>query len=273
MRIGISNIAWDPEHDAAIAELLHRHGVDAVDVAPTKYFADPATASAQDIDRVREWWATRGFEITGMQSLLFGTQGLNVFGPPDVQAAMLAHLQAVCRIGAGLGATRLVFGSPRNRDRSKLDDREALATAVAFFRRLGDIAAQAGVRICLEPNPTRYGANFMVDSTETAKVVRAVDHPAIAMQLDTGAAALNHESVADVLAQHADLIGHVHLSEPDLLPLGDADTDHAPIADAVAKALPEHVLTIEMLTPRDESPVSAVERAVRHAVRHYGGQA
>ena len=68
----------------------------------------------------RAWWAERGIEITGMQALLFGTSGLNVFGPSEVQDAMLAHLAAVCRIGAGLGAVRVVFGSPKNRDRSGL---------------------------------------------------------------------------------------------------------------------------------------------------------
>jgi hypothetical protein len=54
-----------------------------------------------------------------MQALLFGTTGLNVFGDNKSQEAMLEHLRAVCRIGAGLGATKLVFGSPKNRDRRK----------------------------------------------------------------------------------------------------------------------------------------------------------
>ena len=122
MRLAISNIAWDVAEDESIAQLLRRYGIDAVDVAPGKYFPDPGNASDEDIMRVRAWWAERGIEITGMQALLFGTSGLNVFGPKEVQEAMLAHLAAVCRIGAGLGAVRVVFGSPKNRDRSGLTD-------------------------------------------------------------------------------------------------------------------------------------------------------
>ena len=68
-----------------------------------------------------------------MQSLLFGTSGLNLFGTSEVQQAMLRHLTAICRIGAGLGATRLVFGSPKNRDRTGLTDKAALEIAVPFF--------------------------------------------------------------------------------------------------------------------------------------------
>ena len=122
-----------------------------------------------------------------MQALLFGTTGLNVFGESKRQDAMLEHLRAVCRIGAGLGSTRLVFGSPKNRDRSGLNDSQALEQAVSFFRRLGNAAQEHGVIICLEPNPTQYGANFMTTSDETAFVVAAVDHEAIRMQFDTGA--------------------------------------------------------------------------------------
>jgi D-psicose/D-tagatose/L-ribulose 3-epimerase len=269
MRLSISNIAWDPHEDEAVADLLKRFGVDAIDVAPGKYFPDPANATEADIERVRQWWADRGIELMGMQALLFGTQGLNVFGDATVQANLLTHLTAVCRIGAGLRATRLVFGSPKQRDRTGLTDEQAMAVAVPFFRQLGDIAQSAGVVICLEPNPTHYGANFMTTSAETASVVRAVDHPAIAMQLDTGALTLNSEDPHTVLAECANLIGHIHASEPDLVPLGDGGTDHAQVFSALSKALPGHGVAIEMVATKTEPHITAIERALKVAVHCY----
>lgn len=269
MRLAISNIAWEPADDAAIASLLNAVGVDAIDVAHSKYFPDPAVATDQDIDRVKAWWSARSIGITGMQALLFGTSGLNVFGPPDVQDAMLRHLDAVCRIGAGLGATRLVFGSPKNRDRSALSDAQASDVAMDFFGRLGDIARARGVLICLEPNPVAYGANFMTNSAQTAQVVRLLDHPAIRMQFDTGALAMNGEDPDSVLADSAKLIGHVHASEPNLLPLGDGETDHARMHAALARYSPEQVVTIEMLATKTESHLLSVERALHVALRHY----
>ncbi len=213
--------------------------------------------------------AERGVEITGMQALLFGTSGLNVFGPANVQDAMLAHLAAVCRIGSGLGAVRVVFGSPKNRDRSGLTDQEAIAIAVPFFRRLGDIAAANGVFICLEPNPPCYGANFMTTSTETAYVVEQVAHPAIRMQLDTGALTISGEDPAGVLEQCADLIGHVHASEPELLPLGDGGTDHVNVRAALDQYLLGRLVSIEMVATKDEPHVVSIERALKVAIRHY----
>jgi len=271
MRLAISNIAWDVVEDDAIAQLLGRYAVDAIDVAPSKYFPDPAQASDLQIAGVRQYWADQGIEITGMQSLLFGTTGLNVFGSSAVQAEMLSHLSAICRIGAVLGATRLVFGSPKNRDRSGLDDQQVQDIATPFFRQLGDIAQAHGVLICLEPNPARYGANFMITSAQTAVVVRDVAHPAIRMQLDTGALTVNGEDVEQVLASSATLIGHVHASEPDLLPLGDGSTPHRAMASAIGRYLPQHIVSIEMLTTHTEPHVTSIERALGVAVDHYRG--
>lgn len=265
MRLSISNIAWDPDEDEVVAALLQRHGVNAIDVAPGKYFPQPQLADAQAIADVRASWADRGIDIIGMQALLFGTTGLNVFGPGDVQQALLDHLSHVCRIGAGLGATRLVFGSPRNRDRTGLSDEQARAQGAAFFRRVGDIAAAQGVMVCLEPNPAHYGANFMTGSLETAEVVEAVGHPAIRMQLDTGAIAINREDPAAVIERCAGLIGHVHLSEPDLVPLGDGGADHVALAAALARHLPQHPATIEMLATVSEPHPAAIARALAAA--------
>jgi sugar phosphate isomerase/epimerase len=269
MRLAISNIAWDLSEDEAIANLLSRYSINAVDIAPGKYFPDPAAASDEDIEKVRQWWFQRGIEITGMQALLFGTKGLNVFGQSASQEALLNHLNDVCRIGAGLGATRLVFGSPKNRDRSGLDDEQTMNIATSFFKRAGDIAQRHGVIICLEPNPPCYGANFMTTSAETVHVVKSVSHPAIKMQLDTGAISINGENATTILSCNANLIGHVHASEPDLLPLGDCDTDHQSISSAISKFLPNHIISIEMVATENEPHLNSIERAISCATQYY----
>jgi len=269
MMIAISNIAWDVCEYEEVAALLHRYSVDAIDIVPGKYFPKPDKADESEIARVRDWWAVKGIEITGMQALLFGTSGLNLFAAPEVQTAMLRHLNAVCRIASGMGAKRLVFGSPKNRDRSEFGEAEATEIANDFFHRLGDVAGSHGVVICLEPNPPCYGANFMTDSAETARVVTEVAHPAIRMQLDTGAITINGEDPENVIGRYASLIGHIHASEPDLVPLGDGNTDHARAEASLASRLPTLLVSIEMLATGNEPHLNAIERALQVAVRHY----
>jgi len=269
VRVSISNIAWDPVEDDAVAELLEKRGVSAIDVAPGKYFPAPANAAVTDIARVRAAWEARGISIVGMQALLFGTTGLNVFGDDDSRDRMLAHLDHVCRIAAGLGVTPLVFGSPKNRDRGARTDEEVAGLSTAFFRRVGDVARAHGVVVCLEPNPPRYGANFMTTTEETATVVRRVDHAAIRMQLDTGALTITGEDPATLVARHGDLIGHVHASEPGLVPLGDGGTDHRACAAAVSRLTPARTVTIEMVATTNEPHLVSIDRALAVAVAAY----
>jgi sugar phosphate isomerase/epimerase len=269
MRLAISNIAWDIAEDDAMASLLTQYQIDAIDVAPGKYFPAPAEASTVNIVAVKNWWAAHAIEITGMQALLFGTTGLNLFGSSESQQAMLKHLSHVFRIAGVLGAKKVVFGSPKNRDRTGLNDAQALEIACAFFKQLGDIAQQQGVTICLEPNPKHYGANFMINSAETAAVVREVAHPAILMQLDTGALTMNNESAKTVLRESAELIGHVHASEPDLVPLGDGPTNHSQVYTALKQYLPDHLLSIEMVATKNEPHLVAIERALKAAIKAY----
>ena len=269
MRLAISNIAWDITEDEAVADLLQRYCINAIDIAPGKYFPQPANATLEEMSVVKAWWNKRGIEMTGMQALLFGTTGLNVFGSVESQDALLHHLDGVCRIGAGLGAPRLVFGSPKNRDRSDLSDAETESVAFSFFNRLGDIAAAHGVIICLEPNPICYGANFMTSSAETAKIVNHIAHPAIRMQFDIGALAINNEDPVLVLQDCAHLIGHVHASEPNLLPLGDGGTDHGKMFNGLAQYLPHHLVSIEMVATKDEPHLVSIERGLNVAIEHY----
>ena len=268
MRLSVSNIAWNIDEEAAAAELLAEAGIAHVDVAPGKYFPDPAGATDGEIATVGSWWRERGFAILGMQSLLFGTAGLNLFA--DADGRMFERLAQVCRIGGRLGARALTFGSPRQRDRTGIDDATATAIAVDFFGRLGERAQTEGVIVCLEPNAAIYGCNFMVATTETAAIVEAVAHAAIRLQLDVGTIALNDEPAAATVARVAPLIGHIHASEPQLRPLGDAGAPHQEVADTLRRLGRDDIVTIEMARASDEPPLDAVRRAIGVAKASYG---
>ncbi|SET56720.1 sugar phosphate isomerase/epimerase family protein [Thorsellia anophelis] len=263
MRLSISNLAWDIVEDIQIADLLESHNIDAIDIAPGKYFNDFSTVSVKEILSIKEQWLRRGVEIVGMQALLFGTVGLNLFSDEETQKLMLKHLANVCRIGGILGARRLVFGSPKNRDRGNLSDEEALEIAKKFFNQLGNIAEQEGVIICLEPNPICYGANFMTTHQETINIVKLINHDSIKMQLDIGAVKINQEELGLILSNHAHNIGHIHASEPNLVPFGDYLTDNNfQIYGLIKKYLSDHIVTIEMLQTENEPHLESINRAI-----------
>lgn len=270
MRLGISNIAWDIVEDIEISSILSRLKIDAIDICPTKYFPEPSKASKKDIADIKDWWLKRGVEITGMQALLFGTEGLSIFGSKESQDAMLHYLASICRIGRYLGASRLVFGSPKSRDCTGFSKKEAKKIAISFFRRLGEIAQSYGVVICLEPTPSIYGGNFMTTNHETGELVSKIGHSSIRMQLDTASITLSGENLLNILEKYAPLIHHIHASEPNLVPLGDGEVDHNKIANILKKYFSDHLISVEMLATSNEAHSISIERSLNLAALYYG---
>ena len=269
MKLSISNIAWEVGEDEKVASLLQELSIDHIDLAPGKYIKDFHSDFSSDCLSVKTWWLERGIRFAGMQALLYGTSGLNIFGSVESQQQLLEHLSAVCRIGDSLDARKLVFGSPKNRDRSGLSDQQALTMACDFFLKLAPIAESAGVLICLEPNPESYGCNFMTTTAEAASVVSAINHPAIRLQLDTGSLAMNDENPYEICRSYQNLIGHVHLSEPQLLPVGTGTCDHQSCATALAQTMPDALVTLEMLTRSAQDPIAAIKDSVLFSQQAY----
>lgn len=263
-RISYSHIAWDQDEEEAAGAVLMRRGINAVDVAPGRYFPDPALTTRADALRVRDWWQSRGIDLLGMQALLFGVAGLNLFGVPAHRTALLERLTAVARVAGWLGATRLVFGSPKNRDRGELSPEQALEIAIPFFRTLGERAVGYGVQFCLEPNPTCYGCNFMTSTDEGAAVVRAIGHPGIRLHLDAGTMAINQEDPAVMVERHQNLVGYVHASEPDLNPVVDG-----PVHAALGRALAAHLPTIPVSIEMRRAGLLALEPAIASTIGCY----
>jgi len=269
MRLSVSNIAWEVAQDGLIADLLVRNGIPAIDVAPTKYFKDPEVASDKEVLAVRRWWEHRGIVVSGFQSLLFNKPSLNLFGSQDVRRAMINYLGVIIRIAATMGADNLVFGSPRNRDRSGINDRDADDIASEFFYQVGELAVSNSVKVCIEPNPSVYGCNFLTNSNQAGDFVRKLSHPGIGMQLDTGALAINGDSVESILGQFADLVPYAHASEPELAVLGSGTADHEAAGRALNEYLPDITIAIEMKASSISSNIENLNDAILVADMHY----
>jgi D-psicose/D-tagatose/L-ribulose 3-epimerase len=265
MKLAMSAIAWEPSDDDAAARILREHGFEGVELAPTKIFPRPDEASDTEIAACRAAWEKRGLRIVALQALLFGRPELTVFG--ETRDATLEYLARIIRLGARLGAHALVFGSPRNRARGSLPTTKAWARAVEFFRKLGRVAEEAGTCLCIEPNPPRYGADFIVDSEEAVRLVEEVDSPGFGLHLDAACARLAGEDLAARLRASAHVLRHVHLSEVDLAPVRAGGTsDVASIAAALREIHYSGYISIEMKPAGLAAVRSAAESVARVAI-------
>lgn len=264
-RLSVSNIAWDPSEDREVARLLLENGVHHIDLAPTKYLSDLNSATVRDVSEIRNFWDSCGIHIIGFQSLLFGTTDLNIFGSGPTRAKTVSHMRTVAKIARSLGAQKLVFGSPKNRDRTGLDDQTVKEIYVDFFSQLGDVGKEHDLVFCLEPNPMIYACNFMTTSVETSNVVRAVNHPNVLMQFDTGALEITGESALDEAHNNADLIGHIHLSSKNLKPAHVNEIDMGTLSKSLAALSDVDYVAIEQRETDAEDNLTQIARSLRYA--------
>lgn len=271
MRLAVSNIAWPAEADEAAAELLATRGVNGVEVAPSRVCDRPWEAEAERVRAYRGFWEDRGLPIVAMQALLFGRGDLVLFGDASVRRKLTEHLAAIIDLAAALGASRLVFGSPKNRVRGSLGIAQAESIAVAFFRELGRRANDRGVWLCLEPNPPAYGCDFLVDSRQVIEFVDRVDQDGLGVHLDSGAMLLAHESPVEIVSVAGRRWRHLHASEPALAAVGTGGVDHAEVAAAVRESGYDGFVSVEMTQgPEGTSWRERLEAALTVVTAAYG---
>jgi sugar phosphate isomerase/epimerase len=83
--------------------------------------------------------------------------------------------------------------------------------------------------------------------------------------------AMNEERVPDVIRDNADIIGSVHISEPNLGDFSSPWDGHSAVALALKEAGYTGVLSIEM--KRQTKGLESIEQAVVAASRLYGTHA
>lgn len=270
MKLAASNIAWLPDDDERVSALLQDAGFSGVEIAPTRYWADPSKVSLQEAEKVRRFWSERKLPIIAMQSLLFARPTSALFGSDDERSSLLNYLANIVSLGSMLGARVLVFGSPRNRTRGALPLQQALNIAIPFFRQLGDAAAKANVIIGIEPNPEAYNCDFVTNTSEGVDLVAGVNHESVRLHLDAGALALNGEDVERAVNDAVPYLCHVHCSEPNLRPIGTSEFAHSALASALnARAYPDWV-SVEMRAPEGAHREEILASSMHVTARAYG---
>lgn len=267
MKLAVSNIGWNVAEEPMILELLQSSGVHGVEVAPTKIWPRWTDASAEAAGELRRRYEDLGLQIPALQSVLFDCPELRLFSDAEGRLALRKHLLRVSQIAQVLGAERMVFGSPKNRDRGTLDPVSAMDQAVEFFRVLGADLQELGVSLCIESNPAAYQCNFINRWFEAAELVRRVASPGIGLHLDVACTVLAGDDAVNAIQECALALRHFHISEPDLGGFTAPIIDHARVGSALRASNYNGWVSIEMR--RQDDPIGAIHKAILHAKRYY----
>lgn len=272
MKIAVSNLAWDPAEDGDVAGLMRSLGITGLEMAPTRIWESPLSSSPVQRAEYRARWADRGVTIVSLQALLFGRPDLTLFDSAAARMSTLDYLRGMIDLAADVGASRLVFGSPRNRARGAMLNEQADEIALPFFRTVGDFAVQAGCVFCVEPNPPRYDCDWITTVEEGSRFVRDVGHAGIGLNADSGGMTLAGEEPAAVIPKAVSEIAHFHISEPQLAAIGDGGVAHPSFAEALRTTGYDGWTSVEMRPPAPDGRLGVLARSFGLAVDYYDGR-
>lgn len=255
MILSVSNIAWSPKEKNEAYDLLAERGLRGLEIAPGLFFhdvADPFCPDAATANIAISQIEKRGLSLVSMQSLLFGSQGAFLLGDPDSRFRFEREMIRAIELAGRFGIPNLVFGSPDQRNiPTGMTFTNAWARAADTFHRLGDRAASEGTRLAIEPSPAVYGTTLLATLDETVAFVAEVEHPAVQLTLDLGAARLDGslDTIGSRLPALVSMLGHVHVSEPNLAPAPDDGTDLGSVLKGLKMAEYKNAVSIEMRRP------------------------
>lgn len=241
MKLSISNIGWNAEHDETVYLMMKKYGFFGLEIAPTRIFPE---APYDKLEKARIWADNLkklyGFSISSMQSIWYGRQE-NIFGTEKEFQALVAYTKKAIDFAAVIGCGNLVFGCPRNRNFPEGADPK---TGIRFFREIGDYAAVKGTVIGMEANPPIYNTNYVNNTSAAFALIDEVSSEGFKLNLDVGTMIQNEEEV-DELTGRIHLINHVHISEPRLKPIEQREL-HSALRDVLADEGYEGYVSIEM---------------------------
>ncbi len=238
MRLSCSNIAWQQDQDETVYQLMTETGCTGLEIAPTRFFpVRPYDCAEQMRKKSAELREDHGLRIVSMQSILYGRT--ECLFEPDQAELLLDYLEQAFAFGEAAGGCNFVFGCPRNRI---MPDGCTEKDAFSFFERAAESAGKHGCVLSLEANPPMYGTNFINTTREAFSFARRI--PGLKVNLDFGTIVNQCETLKTVAA-NPDLIGHVHISEPGLVPVIRRQ-EHTELADLLREQNYDGYVSVEM---------------------------
>ena len=217
-RLGIDLMAWSGQVGPAELELLPRIaalGYDGVEV--------PVLAPERiDAGQVRAALQAAGLACTASGALVPGASLLD----PAERARGVAWVEQCLAVAAVCGATLLCgpFFAPVGALPGRPPTVAEWESCVLGLREIGARAAHYGLTLALEPL-NRFETHFLNTVDDGLRLLRAVDHPALGLHLDTFHLNIEEQDPPAAIRRAAPALAHVHFSANDRGAVGSGHID------------------------------------------------
>lgn len=155
--------------------------------------------------------------VEELKTLKIRCEAFNILFPKTMEllkdtdeAELTAHLHRAMGLMQRLGGRVVVFGSGKcRRCPESLSYGEAYKRLVKIYRMTGEIAAQYGIMVVIEPL-SRAETNMICTMAEGAILEADVNHPNVALLSDYFHVMANHDNIQDI--ETIKNFGHIHIA-------------------------------------------------------------
>ncbi|SFI10912.1 sugar phosphate isomerase/epimerase family protein [Planctomicrobium piriforme] len=262
---------WDWERQC---RFMSETGYDGVEIAPFTLAPTAGQVTAAQREEIKSVAAQYGVQIIGLHWLLAKTTGFHLTTADkavrDRTADYLAELGDLC---ADLGGTLMVLGSPQQRSlQPGVSKQQALDNAIEVLNRALPRLGDRGVDLLLEPLTTKE-TDFMNSCDEAGEIIRAIDHPNLALHQDVKAMLGEDKPIPEIIRDHAGITRHFHANDGNLRGPGMGPIDFIPIFRALQSTGYDGYVSVEVFDYTPGAENTAIEslrymRDVWNKVQH-----
>lgn len=162
--------------------------------------------------RIASHAAKRGF---AMASFVHDPLGWNLprwsAADEDGRTALMAEVASTSATAQRIGGRTVICVAGLDPALPRADQLAAMADNLRFA---GDLAAAAGVTLCVETTSPRFLPGMLVERlADAVRIVRAADHSAVRLMFDIGHLAMNGDDPLSAFAAAQPLVGAVQVAD------------------------------------------------------------
>ena len=237
-------------------------GYTGIEIAPFTMASDAKDITTQQREEVRRLADANGLEVVGLHWLLAKTTGYHLTHPDDtVRHRTAQYIQELARLCRDVGGSRMIFGSPLQRNVMEgVTYEQAMQNAAGVLTDCLPVLEETGVTLCMEPLGPAEG-NFLNTAADTVKLIESVSHPNCRLILDCKAMSSEAVPIPELIRRHIGVLEHFHANDPNKQGPGFGELDFQPIFAALGEVDYRGWVSVEVF---DYSP--GIERLAKESI-------
>jgi sugar phosphate isomerase/epimerase len=262
MKFAICNetfLDWPHDHAFAFAADC---GYTGIEIAPFTLASDARLVTAAQREDIRRLADANDLEVVGLHWLLAKTEGYYLTHPDkEIRRRTAGYVQELARLCRDVGGSRMIFGSPLQRNvMDGVTYEQAMGYAAEVVSECLPVLEETGVTLCMEPLAPAEG-NFVNTAADAVRLIEMVGHPNVRLILDCKAMSSEAVSIPELIRRHAGVLAHFHANDPNKQGPGFGELDFHPIFAALGEVDYRGWVSVEVF---DYSP--GIERLAKESI-------